>query len=163
MLVVGYVFAIRSERALCREVRVNLAYRWFCGLGIEDKVPNHSVFSRARNERFRAGQACGPPAASCIRSVLCVSVTFASSHQPGRRTRRQVQVALCLKARPNARHHQMRLLQQNRPEAVIAQQRSPASTVSPAPLLLPTFAYQCLLQAFHHQDSSHNKSPSDYY
>jgi transposase len=53
MLVVGYVFAIRSERALCREVRVNLAYRWFCGLGIEDKVPDHSVFSRARNERFR--------------------------------------------------------------------------------------------------------------
>ena len=37
MLVVGYVFAIRSERALCREVRVNLAYRWFCGLGIETK------------------------------------------------------------------------------------------------------------------------------
>ena len=53
MLVVGYVFAIRSERALCREVQVNLAYRWFCGLGIEDKVPDHSVFSRARNERFR--------------------------------------------------------------------------------------------------------------
>src|SRR5215510_5992380 len=53
MLIVGYVFAIRSERVLCREVQVNLAYRWFCGLGIEDKVPDHSVFSRARNERFR--------------------------------------------------------------------------------------------------------------
>jgi transposase len=53
MLIVGYVFAIRSERALCREVQVNLAYRWFCGLGIEDKVPDHSVFSRVRNERFR--------------------------------------------------------------------------------------------------------------
>src|SRR6202795_1610205 len=53
MLVVGYVFAIRSERALCREVQVNLAYRWFCGLSIEDKVPDHSAFSRARNERFR--------------------------------------------------------------------------------------------------------------
>jgi transposase len=53
MLIVGYVFAIRSERALCREVQVNLAYRWFCGLGIEDKVPDHSAFSRARNERFR--------------------------------------------------------------------------------------------------------------
>src|ERR1700685_2501750 len=52
MLVVGYVFAIRSERALCREVQVNLAYRWFCGLSIEDKVPDHSVFSRGRNERF---------------------------------------------------------------------------------------------------------------
>jgi transposase len=53
MLIVGYVFAIRSERALCREVQLNLAYRWFCGLGIEDNIPDHSAFSRARNERFR--------------------------------------------------------------------------------------------------------------
>jgi transposase len=53
MLIVGYVFAIRSERALCRDVRVNLAYRWFCGLSIEDKIPDHSAFSRARHERFR--------------------------------------------------------------------------------------------------------------
>ena len=53
MLIIGYVFAIRSERALCREVQVNLAYRWFCGLSIEDKLPDHSAFSRARNERFR--------------------------------------------------------------------------------------------------------------
>lgn len=52
MLIVGYGFAIRSERALCREVQVNLAYRWFCGLSIEDKLPDHSAFSRARNERF---------------------------------------------------------------------------------------------------------------
>src|SRR6202158_3976195 len=55
MLVVGYVFAIRSERLLCREVQVNLAYRWFCKLGIEDAVPDHPAFSRARNERFREG------------------------------------------------------------------------------------------------------------
>ena len=53
MLIIGYVFAIRSERALCRDVQVNLAYRWFCGLSIEDKVPDHSAFSRARHERFR--------------------------------------------------------------------------------------------------------------
>jgi transposase len=53
MLLVGYVFAIRSERQLCSEVRVNLAYRWFCRLGIEDKIPDHSVFCRARHERFR--------------------------------------------------------------------------------------------------------------
>jgi transposase len=52
MLIVGYVFAIRSERSLCRDVQVNLAYRWFCGLSIEDKIPDHSAFSRARNERF---------------------------------------------------------------------------------------------------------------
>jgi len=53
MLIIGYAFAIRSERALCRDVQVNLAYRWFCGLSIEDKVPDHSAFSRARHERFR--------------------------------------------------------------------------------------------------------------
>src|SRR4249919_1585266 len=53
MLIVGYVFGIRSERALCRETQVNLAYRWFGGLSIEDKVPDHSAFSHARNERFR--------------------------------------------------------------------------------------------------------------
>lgn len=53
MLILGYVFAIRSERALCREVQVNLVYRWFCGLGIGDKIPDHSTFTRARNERFR--------------------------------------------------------------------------------------------------------------
>ena len=40
MLVIGYVFALRSERALCRDVQVNLAYRWFCGLSIEDKIPD---------------------------------------------------------------------------------------------------------------------------
>src|ERR1700675_643655 len=55
MLVVGYVFAIRSERLICREVQVNLAYRWVCKLGIEDALPDHSAFSRARNERFREG------------------------------------------------------------------------------------------------------------
>jgi IS5 family transposase len=57
MLIVGYVFAIRSERQLCSEVQVNLAYRWFCRLGIEDKIPDHSVFCRARNERFRESDA----------------------------------------------------------------------------------------------------------
>ena len=55
MLVVGYVFAIRSERFICREVQVNLAYRRFCKLGIEDNIPDHSAFSRARTERFREG------------------------------------------------------------------------------------------------------------
>src|SRR5262245_8809369 len=57
MLIVGYVFAIRSERRICAEVQVNLAYRWFCGLGIEDKLPDHSAFSRARHERFRDSNA----------------------------------------------------------------------------------------------------------
>jgi transposase len=57
MLLVGYVFALRSERRLCSEVQVNLAYRWFCRLSVEDQIPDHSVFSRARHERFRASDA----------------------------------------------------------------------------------------------------------
>jgi transposase len=57
MLIVGYVFALRSERRLCAEVQVNLAYRWFCKLGIEDNIPDHSVFCRARRERFRTSDA----------------------------------------------------------------------------------------------------------
>jgi transposase len=53
MLIMGYLFAIRSERQICREVQVNLAYRWFCDLGLEDAIPDHSAFSRARNEHYQ--------------------------------------------------------------------------------------------------------------
>ena len=53
MLIVGYSFGIRSERRLCEEVRLNLAYRWFCRLGLEDPVPDHSSFSKNRLGRFR--------------------------------------------------------------------------------------------------------------
>jgi len=54
MLIVGYCYSIRSERRLCQEVKVNLAYRWFCRLDLEDKVPHHSTFSVNRHGRFRA-------------------------------------------------------------------------------------------------------------
>jgi transposase len=53
MLIVGYCFGIRSERRLCEEVHLNLAYRLFCRLGLEDRVPDHSTFSKARHGRFR--------------------------------------------------------------------------------------------------------------
>ena len=53
MLIVGYCYSIRSERRLCQDVKMNLAYRWFCGLGLEDKVPHHSSFSVNRHGRFR--------------------------------------------------------------------------------------------------------------
>jgi transposase len=52
MLVIGYCFGIRSERRLCEEFHLNLAYRWFCQLGLEDKVPDHSTFSKNRHGRF---------------------------------------------------------------------------------------------------------------
>ena len=72
MLLVGYCYSIRSERQLCQEVEFNLAYRWFCRLGLEDRVPDHSTFSvnrhagercfadgvRGRGERLHEGRPC---------------------------------------------------------------------------------------------------------
>jgi transposase len=53
MLIIGYCFGIRSERRLCDEVHLNLAYRWFCRLGLDGDVPDHSTFSKNRHGRFR--------------------------------------------------------------------------------------------------------------
>ena len=53
MLLVGYIMGIRSERRLCEEVHLNLAYRWFCHLDLTDPVPEHSTFSKNRHGRFR--------------------------------------------------------------------------------------------------------------
>ena len=53
MLIVGYCMGIRSERRLCDEIHLNLAYRWFCRLGLDCRVPDHSTFSRNRHGRFR--------------------------------------------------------------------------------------------------------------
>ena len=53
MLLIGYCYGIRSERRLCEEVRLNLAYRWFCRLGLEDPIPDQSTFSKNRHGRFR--------------------------------------------------------------------------------------------------------------
>src|SRR5579862_4021240 len=55
MLIVGYCFGIRSERRLCDEVHLNLGYRWFCRLGLDGAVPDHSGFSKNRHGRFRDG------------------------------------------------------------------------------------------------------------
>ncbi|WP_282611434.1 IS1182 family transposase [Pelagibius sp. Alg239-R121] len=53
MLLIGYIMGIRSERRLCDEVHVNLAYRWFCRLDLNDPVPDQSTFSKNRHGRFR--------------------------------------------------------------------------------------------------------------
>ena len=55
MLIVGYCYGIRFERRLCEEVELHLAYRWFCRLDLDDKVPDHSTFSVNRHGRFREG------------------------------------------------------------------------------------------------------------
>ena len=57
MILIGYCYGIRSERRLCEEVELNLAYRWFCRLSIEDQVPDHSTFSKNRHGRFRDSEA----------------------------------------------------------------------------------------------------------
>jgi transposase len=53
MLLIGYLEGITSERKLCQQVNLNIAYRWFLGLDIEDPVPNHSTFSKNRHGRFK--------------------------------------------------------------------------------------------------------------
>jgi transposase len=57
MLVIGYCFGIRSERRLCEEVHLNLAYRWFCRLQLDQAIPDHSTFSKNRHGRFRQSDA----------------------------------------------------------------------------------------------------------
>ena len=74
MLLVGYCYSIRSERRLCQEVKVNLAYRWFCGLGIEDKVPHHSTFSVNRHGRFRASDILRKVFEAVVRQCLAAGL-----------------------------------------------------------------------------------------
>src|ERR1700722_10362722 len=57
MLIVGYCMGVRSERRLCEETHLNLAYRWFCRLGLDGRVPDHSTFSKNRHGRFRESDA----------------------------------------------------------------------------------------------------------
>jgi transposase len=59
MQIVGYSFGVRSERRLCEELHLNLAYRWFCRLGLDGDVPDHSTFSKNRHGRFRESDLLG--------------------------------------------------------------------------------------------------------
>src|SRR3977135_3506905 len=70
ILVVGYVFAIRSERLICREVQVNLAYRWFCKLGIEDYPGSFGIFARPQRAIPR-GRSIPSRVRACCRGVHC--------------------------------------------------------------------------------------------
>ena len=56
MLLFGYCFGIRSEQRLCEEVYLNLAYRWFCRLDLNDRIPDHSTFSMNRHGHFRESE-----------------------------------------------------------------------------------------------------------
>jgi transposase len=82
MLILGYAFGIRSERRLCEEVHLNLAYRWFCRLDLVDPVPDHSTFSKNRHGRFRESDLLRHLFESvvvrCIAEGLVGGETFAS-------------------------------------------------------------------------------------
>jgi transposase len=90
MLIIGYVFAIRSERAICRDLQVSLAYRWFCGLSIEDKIADHSVFSR--HERFRESDMFERVVEACIAVGLVGGKGFRSRCEPNRGGRQQAAI-----------------------------------------------------------------------
>jgi len=53
MLLVGYLYGIKSERRLVEEIKLNVAYRWFCGFKLTDKIPNHSIFSQNRRRKWK--------------------------------------------------------------------------------------------------------------
>jgi transposase len=92
MLLIGYAFGIRSERRLCSEVRLNLAYRWFCGLGLDGAVPDHSTSSKNRHGRFRESDLFRllfeDVVRSCMRAGLVGGEGFAIARS--RRTRAAV-------------------------------------------------------------------------
>src|SRR6201987_2227169 len=81
MLLIGYCLGIRSERRLCDEVHLNLAYRWFCRLGLDGAVPDHSTFSKNRHGRFRESDAFRhvfeTVVSRCIEEGLVVGEGFA--------------------------------------------------------------------------------------
>ncbi|MBV9481741.1 MAG: transposase [Acidobacteria bacterium] len=82
MLLVGYLYGIRSERRLCEEVHLNLAYRWFCGMGLNGTVPDHSSFLKTRHGRFRESDALRlvfeGVVQSCMNAGLVGGETFAT-------------------------------------------------------------------------------------
>lgn len=74
MLLIGYCFGLRSERRLCDEVHLNLAYRWFCRLGLEDRVPDHSTFSLNRHGRFREARVLRSVVEEVVRRCMGVGL-----------------------------------------------------------------------------------------
>jgi transposase len=74
MLIVSYCYGIRSERRLCEEVELHLAYRWFCHLDLDDKVPDHSTFSVNRHGRFRASDVFRQVFEAIVRTCMNVGL-----------------------------------------------------------------------------------------
>ena len=126
MLIVGYCFGIRSERRLCQEVHLNLAYRWFCRLGLNGDVPDHSTFSKNRHGRFRKSdllrRVFETVLQRCMREGLVGGEAFAidaslikadANRQKGSRVRRR-----CHQKRPAGRSKNIWLCSTMRPSAL---------------------------------------------
>jgi transposase len=96
MLIVGYCFGIRSERRLCEEVHLNLAYRWFCGLGLSGEVPDHSTFSKNRHGRFRDSDLLRRLFETvlqlCLDEGLARDIARTDAHKTSRRQRKKVEM-----------------------------------------------------------------------
>src|SRR3977135_4728303 len=97
MLIVGYCYGLRSERKLTQEVELHLAYRWFCRLDLNDKVPHHSTFSENRLHRFRESDvfrhlfARREPSYACGAMLCSMLVIRSISSLGAARERRDVQ------------------------------------------------------------------------
>jgi transposase len=89
MLIVGYCFGIRWERRLCEEISLNLAYRQFCNLGLDDDVPDHSTFSKNWHGRFRESGVFRHVFATVVRRCMVAGLVggerFAVQRHRGRR------------------------------------------------------------------------------
>ena len=94
MLIVGYCMGIRSERRLCEEVHLNLAYRWFCRLGLDGKVLDHSTFSRNRHGRFRQSDILRHLFETVVERCLQEGLALADTpaHERSRHQRKKVEM-----------------------------------------------------------------------
>ena len=114
MLIVGYCFGIRCERRLCEEVDLNLPYRWFCRLGLDGDVPDHSTYSKNRHGRFRESdllrrvfETALYPRGTGRRGSLCDRCQFdQGACQPAERSRAR---RSCHQERPAGRSKNIRL------------------------------------------------------
>jgi transposase len=110
MLMVGYCYGIRFARKLCEEVELNLAYRWFCRLGLEDKVPDHSTFSVNRHGRFRDSDIFGNCSKRWLRRAWMLGASMAKGSRSMRASWKLMPAAITAKrqARSTGRHPSVR-------------------------------------------------------
>ena len=99
MLIIGYCYGIRSERRLCEEVHLNLAYRWFCRLGLAGEVPDHFDLSKNRHGRFRAAISCAMSSRRC-----CAAASKESRRRRRLCSRRQPDQGRCQPPEGRRRH-----------------------------------------------------------